>query len=239
MILIVAFLSLVFMLVGFAITPSNAKYLLSGYNTMSEEERKDFDLPHYLLFFRKFHVFLAVSLLLLFVVLRYLFDSNAAEVVAIMYPLLAYAFFIWKARKYNQSPGKSFSSRLTPWVAGILVLISLGIGVMMYTGLMDSRMIVTGSEVQITGMYGQKIQVSAIEEVELVDELPVITWKTNGFALGNQKKGYFRTKGGRTVKLFVNTNVRPYLKLLVAGQEMYFSSGQTDAQELHRVLTTK
>jgi hypothetical protein len=239
MIFIVAFLSLVFMLVGFAVTPSNARYMLSGYNTMSEEERKGFDLPNYLLFFRKFHVFLAVSLLLLFVVLRYLFDSNSAEVVVVMYPLLAYAFFVWKAGKYNQSSRKGFSSRITPWVAGILVLISLGIGVMMYSGLMDSRMIVNGNEVEITGMYGQKIQLSAIEEIEVVEELPVITWKINGFALGSQKKGYFRTKEGRTVKLFVNTNVRPYLKLQTAGEEIYLSSAQVDVQELRRELTAR
>lgn len=40
--------SLIFVALGFLVTEKNAKYLLSGYNTLSKEERKKFD-------FKKIH----------------------------------------------------------------------------------------------------------------------------------------------------------------------------------------
>jgi len=50
MIFIIILLSLLFIVIGFIVTENNAKSLLSGYNTMSEEDRKLFDLKSYTLF---------------------------------------------------------------------------------------------------------------------------------------------------------------------------------------------
>ncbi|MBS9767294.1 MAG: DUF3784 domain-containing protein [Flavobacteriaceae bacterium] len=36
----IVLLSVIFIAIGFIVTENNAKYLLSGYNAMSEEERK-------------------------------------------------------------------------------------------------------------------------------------------------------------------------------------------------------
>ena len=46
--------NMTFIGVAFFINRDNAKYLLSGYNTMSRDQQKSFDLENYLIFFRKF-----------------------------------------------------------------------------------------------------------------------------------------------------------------------------------------
>ena len=48
---------LLFIAVGFILTENNAKTLLAGYNTMSDEERQKVDIVAFLKYFRKFHVF--------------------------------------------------------------------------------------------------------------------------------------------------------------------------------------
>ena len=47
----VIFVSILYYAIGYFINKENAKYLLSGYNTMSDEERKKFDIENYLVFF--------------------------------------------------------------------------------------------------------------------------------------------------------------------------------------------
>ena len=48
-------MSLSYLVVAFVITPANARYLLAGYNTMSEEKRQAFDIERYLtIFFKPF-----------------------------------------------------------------------------------------------------------------------------------------------------------------------------------------
>ena len=44
-------MSLSYLVVAFVITPANARYLLAGYNTMSEERRQAFDIDRYLTIF--------------------------------------------------------------------------------------------------------------------------------------------------------------------------------------------
>ena len=50
----VIFVSAVYYAIGYYINEENSKYLLSGYNTMSEDERKKFDIEGYLKIFKPF-----------------------------------------------------------------------------------------------------------------------------------------------------------------------------------------
>ena len=62
MILIALIISFIFCSVGFIVTRNNAKYILSGYNTMSEADRSNIDIEAYLRSFKRFHIFLGSSL---------------------------------------------------------------------------------------------------------------------------------------------------------------------------------
>jgi hypothetical protein len=235
MLIVVVFLSLLFIGIAFAVIPSNAKYVLSGYNTMSEAERNAFDLEPYLAFFRRFHLFLGFSLLLLYLIFRYGFDSYVAEIGVVLYPILAYAFFVWQGRRYNGAFGQASGKRTACGVVTLL-LVGAGIGLLLFVGLRDSQLQLEGSRLEMTGLYGQELELSDIRQVEVVKELPKLTFKTNGFALAHHKKGWFRTRDGRTVKLLVNTRLQPYLKISTGKEEIYFSSEGADAEEWYRRL---
>jgi hypothetical protein len=235
MLIVVSCLSLLFIGIAFAVTPSNAKYILSGYNTMSEEERSAFDLEPYLAFFKRFHLFLGISLLLLYLIFHYGFDSYVAEIGVALYPILAYGYFVWQGRRYNRTSGKARRKRTALSVVTLL-LVGAGVGLLLFVGLCDSRLQLEGSQLEMTGLYGQELELSDIRQVEVVKELPELTFKTNGFALAHHKKGWFRTRDGRIVKLLVNTRVQPFLKISTGKEEVYFSSEGADAEVWYRRL---
>ena len=45
---------IIFIVFALGLNKENAKYLLSGYNTMSKKERENFDIVNYLILFKKF-----------------------------------------------------------------------------------------------------------------------------------------------------------------------------------------
>ena len=124
--LIVA-LGLFFILIGYIVTENNAKYLLSGYNTMAEKDRRKIDISRYIPYFKKFHIGLGVSFMVLGVIITQFVGLEPAGVFIGLYPILAYVLFIWYGSKYLGA------ERLTnDWVAnGLLVACLLFIGVML------------------------------------------------------------------------------------------------------------
>lgn len=57
MVLTILCASLVYLLIGLGINKKNARYLLSGYNTMSQAKRDAFDIDRYLKFFKGLALF--------------------------------------------------------------------------------------------------------------------------------------------------------------------------------------
>lgn len=100
MVIIIILLAVVFIGIGYLVTEKNAKYILAGYNTMSEEERKKINLKVYLSFFRRFHVFLGITLLILSLVFYFLVSEEAAAIFLAIYPIPAYLYFIVRSSKF-------------------------------------------------------------------------------------------------------------------------------------------
>ena len=91
------------------------------------------------------------------------------------------------------------------------------------------------------GSYGEILKRPEIQSIELVAHLPEITSKTNGFALGTIKKGYFKTKNGETVKLIINSDNKPIMLFTKTdGNKIYYSaagkSNEEIVDEINKVL---
>ena len=100
-------LSVIFFGISFILNKNNAKYLLAGYNSMSEEEKNNFDLEAYLVFFRKFHLVLSISLLIVATVLHFFINSIWSSVFLVLYPICSYTFLIWKSNTYYNKINKN------------------------------------------------------------------------------------------------------------------------------------
>ena len=92
-------MSLLFVALAFLVTENNAKYLLAGYNTMNEESRKKVDIKAYMKFFKRFHIFLGITLLMVGLMFNYFSSEMMTGVALSLYPILAYVYFIWRGSK--------------------------------------------------------------------------------------------------------------------------------------------
>lgn len=236
MILVLFGMSLVFVAVGYIVTEKNAKNLLSGYNTMSEQERQAFDLKSYIPAFRKFHLFLGISLFVAGAGISILIGDEVAGIFLTAYPLLAYIWFLWIGKKYYKGQSSKWN------MVGIAILITalVFVIVLLTIGFRENKLIITAEEIRIEGMYGEKLAISEIETICLTDSLPSISLRANGFSLGKIRKGYFKTAASEKVKLLLNTESKPLLLIVKkTGEKLYFSSDNIQNQSIYNEIQEK
>ncbi len=228
MIYVLIGMSLLFVAIGCIVTANNAKYLLSGYNTMSEEERKKVDLKTYIPYFKKFHVFLGISFLVLGYTLH-LINRNVAGIFLAVYPILAYLYFAYTSSKYSGGI-KTKSNRIGLFVlGGALILV---VGLLIY-GFKENQIVFDSEKIELKGIYGETFATDRIKNIELKYSLPKITEKTNGFALGDIKKGHFKTESGENVKLILNSDNKPYILFTkLDGMKIYYSAKEESNDKL-------
>lgn len=232
MIIAITLLSLIFIGIAFLVTENNAKYLLSGYNTMSEEERQKFDIKSYIAYFKNFHVFLGISIFIIGSILYYFINPDWSGIFMATYPILAYVYFIWKGNQFSKINDKK--QKLKTIIAmSFMFVVFIAIVAMFFYSLQDNQIEINDNIVKIKGDYGMDLKTNEIKSIELVNELPEISIKTNGFALQTIKKGNFKTKNGENVKLFINSVEQPIIYITTnTNQKIYYSSKDKSNQKI-------
>ena len=95
----ILFTDAVFIAVAYGINEKNAKLLLAGYNTMSEQERKNFDLKSYLIYFKKFFFNISIYPTIFFIGLYFILEVEYALILYSLSIIISFPFLIYKGHK--------------------------------------------------------------------------------------------------------------------------------------------
>ena len=101
LILTVAFMSLLYLLIGFGINKDNAKYLLAGYNTMNQEEQDKFDIEGYLNFLKPFFKKLSLYPTLTYLLCSLALKGDTIELVWGIIQIMPFLLFIKKSNNFK------------------------------------------------------------------------------------------------------------------------------------------
>ena len=96
--------SLSYIGIAFLVNEKNAKYLLSGYNTMSEPEKEKFDIKSYLIFFKKYWINLGVTSSLVTCFSFLLFSELIMVIAHALVVIIPIPYFIYKSNKDFKLP---------------------------------------------------------------------------------------------------------------------------------------
>jgi|TARA_B110000285_G_scaffold227866_1_gene289881 uncharacterized membrane protein len=92
---------IIFISIALGLNKENAKYLLSGYNSMSKKERENFDIVNYLTLLKKFFLILAGSSTIVFTLLINLLNAKIAVISYSSYLIIMLIWFIFKGNKFK------------------------------------------------------------------------------------------------------------------------------------------
>lgn len=220
-----------FAFMALILNEKNAKYLLAGYNTASEKERENFDIKGYLKFFRSFHFFLGVSVLVFGLATYYLIDRDWAGFFIGIYPILAYIYFIYRGRFfYKENTDKSAKAGI--YILGACLVLMV---VLSFYGFSENDMNINEESIEIEGIYGIELKREDISEINLLDTLPGIRAKLNGFALSDIHKGHFKTDNLEKVRLVINQKQPPYIEFITkANKKVYYSAETEKTKSLYK-----
>lgn len=234
---VIFFVGLLFIGIGFILTKNNARYLLAGYNTMTEQARKEVDIVSLVTFFRRFHLFLGISFIIGGLTLTKVTGTNAGGIFLAVYPILAYIYYFIQSRRHS---GMAYSSINK---VGMYVLIAALVFILFLFGygIMENKLLINQETIEFKGSYGELIPLKEIEYIEMTNTLPDINMKINGFALGEVHKGYFRTSDGERIKLLLNSDQIPFILVFKKSGERIFYSAKKEMNEemfirMNRVL---
>jgi hypothetical protein len=93
---------------------------------------------------------------------------------------------------------------------------------------------------EITGMYGGEWEYGEIQHIELLDEMPEVTWKQNGFGLATMAKGQFKVKDYGSSLLFIHKGSSPYLFIQLDNNKIFINSkNPAETEEWYHILSNK
>ncbi|HFB99855.1 MAG TPA: DUF3784 domain-containing protein [Phaeodactylibacter sp.] len=231
MIYVLIGLSILFIALGIGVTEKNAKHIISGYQYMDEVDKKNMDIS----FFKKFHIFLGVSLAAIGLILFFYVKNDMAWVFAAVYPIGAYIYLAWKSSRSNSSYAKRHKIGFYILLASLIFVIGL-----FFSGYRANKLSYDFDKIKISGSYGETFSTSDVKNIQLINELPPIDYKVNGFALSTVKKGYFKITNiekdsdkRETAKLILNTMTTPLILFeKKSGEKIYFSAKEKSNEDI-------
>lgn len=195
--------------IGFLLNERNASGLLSGYNTMSEEERKEVKLSEYISFFRKFHFAIGMLIMLSSIIFYFTKLVDFIGFSLMFFSLAGYTFFIFKSQFYF--PPQKRKTNLIAFY--MMLIIDVAVIILLFVPYQTTQVQIFNNQLMIGGVYGEELPIEQIEQIYIIQQLPEIKIKTNGFAMSTLKKGWFKTSDGEKVKLMINDMDGPFLQV--------------------------
>lgn len=181
--------------------------LISGFTNRSEQEQQELIGNGYIKALEKLlHItfyLLAITILLEFLPIPFGFEIGLG-----LFTLILLGGSVWL--QTYEVPRKK---KKMLWITGIISgFVIISILVLTSLSFIQNKAEVTGSGFKVSGMYGVEWHANDIEAVELLEELPEVIIKSNGFAMEGKMKGRFRLEDPYNgAILFVTKGEAPYL----------------------------
>jgi len=98
--IVIAFISLLYLCIGYLINKKNSKYLLAGYNTMTDDERKKFDIDNFLKFFKYNFKLQSLLSILIYISFKLLINEKIGLISYSFFLILYPLYMIIKSKKF-------------------------------------------------------------------------------------------------------------------------------------------
>jgi hypothetical protein len=211
-------ISLLFLILGWAITKKGAYGIISGFASRTIEEQKQLIENGFPQKVGKLFNFTGIGMIILFP-LTFTGFSSALEVQFgfMLVSLLGGLVYLSKYEIPHKRK-RTYIINMTMFIviiSGIAILSSYGYG--------DYELVVKDKSFEITGMYGDEWKIEDIKRLELMEKMPTITSKQNGFGTGTIAKGIFNVEDYGNSLLFIKKEITPILHIQVGTKDIFIN----------------
>ncbi|MEH7441182.1 DUF3784 domain-containing protein [Bacillus sp. JJ1122] len=228
------FLIVMFLLLGWAIVKKDAYWLISNFNGRTEDEQKQLIENGFPQRVGKLMLATAAGMAILLPLSFTSFTYSMEIQFGFMLVFLLGGLIYLSKYEVKSKRKRSYiiSSVLAIVTIGFLIVIS-------FLGYQNFEIKTNQDSFEITGMYGDVWKYDEIQSVELLDEMPEVTWKQNGFGLATMSKGQFRVKNFGSSLLFIHKGSSPYLYIELEGKKVFINSKNPEQTKKWYILLSE
>jgi hypothetical protein len=224
------FIIVLFGIFGYVIKYRKAYWLISGYNTMPEDKKKNVDTESLGRFMGN-SLFTGCGIVAVAMVFFVIGISMAGFIVlGLLLPGIVYTLI--GSQKFDRNaikPDGKYTPR-TKWIiTGIILFFAIvcgGVAILLSQGAKPAKFSVNAGNLEIQCMFGETVPVKDISSLELVQALPEISTRTNGSAMGDTLRGSFLLADGTPARIFTE-NAKPPFIHFTKGTTAYFINSST------------
>lgn len=209
---VIFFIAALLLVVGIGIKYFKWYFLISGYNTMSKDKKKNVDVDGLAKLMGNF-LFL-MSFILFFSGGMNFLAYKLASLISLMMIMPLTILLIIMAQKYNHNHKKKREKTaliaIISVVFGVFVLVS---GFLIVATL-NPKVELSDEKIEVSGLYKRDIAIADIKSVSLKETMPGVVSKTNGMDVGYSLRGSFKLEGeDNNSTLFVQQNNPPFIHI--------------------------
>ncbi|MCR1949555.1 MULTISPECIES: DUF3784 domain-containing protein [unclassified Clostridium] len=217
-IIFISIICMIFIILGIAISKYKCYWLISGYNTQSKKEKERVDIEKVAKHMGRMCYLISFVIFVGVIVSNYFEISILPFVITLLIIIFGYLIYI---QRFDHNK----KSKVEIIVMVVIGFIALSFVIIIFSyGNEPNNIIVKDETIVIDGMYGTTLKRKDIKSIELVDNTPEIEFKSNGYSDGGTiKKGDFKLKDGEEVKLYIQSDKGPYIKISTINFDVYIN----------------
>ena len=215
--IVIIFIGLLMIGLGFLLKKSPD--MIAGYNTMSRKKKKKVDIAGLSTFMRNALITIGISIIAGYYFFKLIGLPLIAECFLFVSIFFGFAFMLIKSRKYDQNKLTKTAKIVYVLIFIVFAFIIVFVVGSLISGTASTKIIVDDSTVEFKGMYGLKLDKEKIESVEIIDTIPKILMRTNGFGLGVHNKGHFNLQTFGKCRLFLESDTPAYIVITTKDDE--------------------
>ncbi|MCL2149518.1 MAG: DUF3784 domain-containing protein [Dehalococcoidia bacterium] len=227
-------------------------FLIAGYNTKNEEEKRKYDERAICRFVGWLLVSVCVDLTIFFTGIHLNITWLLWGGIAFMPVVVVGAVIYMNTRSRFRvdsdalEPGAYKKTKRTGVMVAVIAataIVCIAVGALIVYGASEPAVDVTSSSIRIQGMYGLSIDIADITGVSLIEQSMSdigVGQRTNGYGgFGGALKGNFKSDSLGETLLFVRANSSPTIRVeRNSGKDVYISFGDGEkTEDLYREIT--
>ena len=218
---------LLFLLLGWVIRKKKGYGLISGFATRPKEEQEQLISNGYP---QKMGMLLIITALGMLILLPLMFTSfKYAMEIQFGFMIVFLLGGIIYLSKYEVPKKRNRSYIIS---VSLFILVIGGIGVLSYFSYQGYELVTKKDSFEITGMYGDEWTYEDITSIELMDDLPEVTVRTNGVGLPTLSKGHFKVTGYGSSLLFIQKGSSPYIYIELKDKKIFINDKDPEQTRL-------
>ncbi|MFE7061585.1 DUF3784 domain-containing protein [Sutcliffiella sp. NPDC057660] len=216
--------AIIFLGLGWLILFKKAYGLISNFHSRPEAEKKLLIQNGYPQNAGKMLMVTGLGMLILLPLLFTDF-AYALEVQIVFMLLMLLGGFIYLS-KYEVAAKRKKSYIISTSI----FIVTIGfVSVLTFIGYQDFQLVQKDDTFEVTGVYGGEWRYEDVKNVELLQEMPKVEVRKNGFGMPTMSKGHFIVRGYGSSLLFIYKGNAPYLYVEV-GDEQIFINAESESQ---------